>query len=211
MKQMKLVLAAAVFFFACIFAGSSAFAQDYYQGYPAEKEGLWIRAGIGVPMTINGGSNARVSGAYTAVGVGLNIQFGYRWDTFGIQIEQDLGGAFVTNSSISDQWEEYNIKARYFLGGTYLMFSEYYNSEDFHFSFGEGIGAMYGAKGDFRAFWVERDAALALKANVGFTYFFADGMGAGFNFDYAIAIAIDDTGVTFSHFIQPVLTFTYVL
>ena len=211
MKQMKLIVTAAVIFFACMFACSSAFAQDY-TGFPAEKEGFWIRAGIGVPMTINAGSNPEVrSGAYTAVGVGLNLQLGYRWDTFAIQVEQDIAGAFVTDSAMSDAYKAMDKKAQYFLGGTYLMFSEYANFDNFHISFGEGIGAMYGAKGDFRAFWVDSDAAFALKANIGFTYFFMDGMGAGFNFDYAIAFAIDGSGVTFSHFIQPVLTFTYVL
>ncbi|MBQ9395732.1 MAG: hypothetical protein IJU23_09500 [Proteobacteria bacterium] len=208
MKQMKLIVTAAVIFFACMFACSSAFAQDY-TGFPAEKEGFWIRAGIGVPMTLNAGSNREVrTGAYTAVGVGLNLQLGYRWDTFAIQVEQDLGGAFVTDSSVVGL---NNSKGQYFLGGTYLMFSEYANFDNFHISFGEGFGAMYGAKGDFHAFWVDSDAAFALKANIGFTYFFMDGMGAGFNFDYAIAFAIDNSGVTFSHFIQPVLTFTYVL
>ncbi len=210
MKKLQVLCSGLLAMALCLFCCSTAFAQ-------ADAEGMIVEAGISIPLTSNAGVSVDVDGesmsggGYTAAGVGVNLTFGYKWNHFGISINQDLAGQFVTDSAIVDSWELMDKKASYFLGGTYFMFDEYiaFNSNCM-LQFGEGLGAMYGAKMDFKAFWVDSDAAFAIKLDIAFHYFIEERFGIGLKLDYVAALAIDN-GIAFTHYFAPVISFKMVL
>lgn len=216
MKILKSGLISLFLLFAC-FATTNAFAQ-------ADKSGLEIRAGVVVPYFV--GASASVSddvevgsvNNLKAVGVGVNLQLLYRWTYFGLGIDQMVSGIFALDNSfslsISDtDWDlnGYEKGDGLFYGATFFVLKEYIPIGSTHLiTFGEGIGATYGAnKKHQKVYETSSDAAFAFKFEIGYTYFLFDLFGIGLNLEYTGSLAIDN-GVSYSSAIVPQIMFDIV-
>lgn len=198
--KIQYILSALVFVFSfCVFA-SSAFAQ-------AGDRGFDVRVHLGAEiLKLSGGASVSTGGLSASgvsdefvdfVGMMGKISFGYRWNYFGVYIDQDLGGVWYQD----DDDENGKDDDGNFLGGTFIVGRGIYPiMKNLQVDLAFGIGVMYGA-GDSGDDLLKEDAhvslvmnedfdpsaAFAIKAGVSLTYYFTDMIGAGIFFDYNFA------------------------
>lgn len=206
----------------CLMA-TNAFAQ-------ADKQGFDFRASIAVPLYRGASAKVEVGdttisqsgGGLQAVGVGLDLQFIYRWKYFGLGVEQLFGGVFSTadygSISMSINGNDANVSASIFkkgdgafYGETFFVLKEYIPIGSTHLvTIAEGLGASYGAKLDHKRLYVtDTDAAFAAKFELGYTYFIMDTYGVGLNLSYTASLAISN-GVSFSQTFTPSVVFNMI-
>ena len=134
-------------------------------------------------------------------GLSFKLSAGYRWQYYGIYLDQDLGGVWY-NDKGKDEMDD---KGR-FLGGTYVVFRGIYAiMPNFSVDLGFGLGVMYSGgnkakdmedmddPSDYRSPVIfdknnDPSAAFAMKLSLGLTYFFSSSIGAGINLDYNIGL-----------------------
>ena len=225
MLTVKRLITASFFAFVCLFC-SQAFAQS------VPNQGFDIRAGLAFPlfwgasatdgMYVGGDDytiNYEVYGnSLATAGFGVNLQAGYRWGRCGVVIEQLISGAFARNNAMAINFKQTSDDAKlrsnyvkkgdsFFFGATFLTFKEYITFTDkFIWSLGEGIGAIYGGKGDHHMFISDSDASFALKGDMAFTYYIMGQYGVGVDFDFIIGLTFDD-GVQASFVFTPMLVY----
>ena len=97
-----------------------------------------------------------------------------------------------------------------FLGATYALFVEFIPiNPEWLITIGEGLGASYGS-GKRKLYVTDTDAAFAIKAEFGVSYFLLQQHGLGINLEFAGSMAFQD-GMSFSWTINPMITYTIML
>jgi len=200
------------------------------QAFANPESGFDIRFGIGVPSVIQNFSIDSDYGSIESpdlnnVGYGFNLSLGYRWEYFGVYVDQDLAHIFLVGDIGEGKASDMEMKYRQrFLGATYLMVRGFFDINDsLLFLGGVGFGVMYGGGADAesdsnnRVFLTKDeegkggDVGFGFKAQLGITYFLNDFMGIGFNLDYALGYkSIDLDGAKLNqyvHVITPALHF----
>lgn len=219
LKRLSAVFAA---FFIC-FGASTAFAQ-------ADRGGLELRAGLAVPIYAGASTDLDGASALSAVGFGVNVQVMYRWTYFGLGIEQFVSGIVATNDTFSVSPDDagvtfYGLREiednaknagifqkgdSVFYGGTFFVLKEYIPFGNNLITIGEGAGVTYGANKEHKKLYTtDSDLAVAIKVELGYTYFIAGLYGVGINLDYTLSMAIND-GISISNAVTPMLTFDMV-
>ena len=225
MSTAKKIMMSSFFAFICLFC-SQAFAQS------VPHQGFDVRAGLAFPLfwgasATDGqyvpdeehGVTYEVYGnSLATAGFGVNLQAGYRWGKAGVVIEQLISGAFARNNAMAINFKQTtdNGKLRrnyvkkgdsFFFGATFLTFKEYIQFTDtFIWSLGEGIGAIYGGKGDHHMFITDSDASFAVKGDMAFTYYIMGQYGVGLDFDFIIGLTFKD-GIQASFVFTPMLVY----
>ncbi len=185
MKQVKHLSAILMAIFVCLFA-SSAFAQ-------AADPGLDMRAGLSAniikpeaEVSVMGFSASASSDANYA-GLNFKLEFGFRWEYFGVYLAQDLGGVWYTDAP-----DGADNPGRFF-GSTVALFRGIYPIMDnmqVDLGLGLGVGYADGSKDDEEKAPMimnedgDNSAAFALKLAFSFNYYVTPMIGVGFFLDY---------------------------
>lgn len=169
----KKTMATVLFFVFCAFFSSSAFAQ-------ADATGVEIKAAITAPIYLY---NNGITSDKTYYGVGVNLALGYRWQYFGLYIDQDFRSVFVKKSE--DKYKGHFMGAFHVMGRTVLAINT-----DFLIYGGFGLGFMYGTHDNRKDLGLNKnDIAFSLKAQLGFSYFLTERFSIGLDFSYAYGFA----------------------
>ena len=145
--------------------------------------GLDFRASLDVPIEI------------LVAGIGLNLNFGYRWAYAGIYVSQDLDFIFSNDPfSKDDYWGYEATHDVWFQGATYLTGLGFIPiSDNWEMFLGMGIGVMYYSNDlipdpDVDDDTVSNPFDLSLKFMFGMTYYINERFGIGFNLNYSLTI-----------------------
>lgn len=162
----------------------------------AGQGGIDIRLGLGahaltadVNMSVSGDSSSYLdSGAssdnWLAGPVG-QISIGYRWQNFGIYLDQDLSGLWSTEGGEGQGA---------FMGGTFVTVRGILPVRDrLQIDLGIGLGALYGAETDEMPSIVanrkgEPSAMFGLKGSFYLTYYINRAFGIGLHLDYIFGV-----------------------
>ena len=185
MKLNKLLCGAAL---AGSLVATDAFADASHEGL---EFGLSLNVSIVTGSVEVDGSSADFK--ETMVGFDGRLSIGYRFQWFGIYLDQDLGGIWVVGDSEEDDYfdEDEGDDKGVFLGGTFVTARGILPLMEnaLEVNVGLGLGMMYGGGDKSVILNDEGDpsVAFALKVTAGLTYYLTDSIGTGITFDYNVA------------------------
>ena len=178
---------------------SSATTSSAYSGFE-------LRVGVSVP----------IGATHLSAGVQGNIEIGYRWQYFGLYIQQDLGGNFYLKDNFYQKIKE---GASAFSGSTYLTAKGLISSKahKHYFAIILGVGVTYG-NFEYMPFIIPKDVSypypgFTFKAGLGYEYRINNDMTFGVSVEYTPymvgGMKKDDYTFEFYHMVQPHIHFGY--